>query len=345
MFLVLVMCVGMLPGAVFAADGSTEVEGVETGDGKLEMHVTKMERAFGEKPAASATDLSYPFDGWDEYTAYAGIAKQAETFISCAQAMEGAMAEQHYMLKRVRELLTKAADGTDAEADIDAMFAEIDQLRQEWARFCEDTYGECPEEGTGWYGLRGGSVEFGLPWAVSGDGPLLRLELPDMRALFTEQVVNEMRGDISHGLEIVDGIESELVACRSDVGAKLTVAEELYGFVEAAGENQASNRFGTGPFDTLGPDTYDFPDTDPERIFMSSMANAVDLIAFVQLAEGGLTSIHRTAAAGPGACSRWSCSGRRRTRPRPCRTAPGRNSCRTGTGRRAAAPGAGAAAA
>lgn len=289
------MCIGMLPGTAFAADGSTEVAGVETSDGKFLIPMMKAGRSYGDKPAASVADLAYPFDAfgnWDSYTAYAGISKQAETFISYAQAMEGAMAEQDRMLKRVRELLAQAANGTNTEADIDAEFAEINQLRQEWARLCDDTYGECPEEGTGWYGLCGGSVEFGLPWAVSGDGPLLRLELPDMREMFTEQVVSEMRSDMEHGLEIVGSIETELVECRAVMGAKLNMADCLYGFAKAASENQASNRFGTGPFDTLGPDTYDFPDTDPERIFMSSMANAIDLIAFVQLAEGSLASIH-----------------------------------------------------
>jgi flagellin len=52
----------------------------------------------------------------------------AQDGISCVQTAEGALNEVHSMLQRMNELAVKAANGTNTQADRDAIQAEVSQL-------------------------------------------------------------------------------------------------------------------------------------------------------------------------------------------------------------------------
>ncbi len=63
----------------------------------------------------------------------------AQDGVSAVQTAEGALTEVHSMLQRMNELATQAANGTNSEADRDAIQAEIDQLTTEIDRVSETT--------------------------------------------------------------------------------------------------------------------------------------------------------------------------------------------------------------
>ncbi len=63
----------------------------------------------------------------------------AEDGVSAVQTAEGALTEVHSMLQRMNELATQASNGTNSEADRDAIQAEIDQLTTEIDRVAETT--------------------------------------------------------------------------------------------------------------------------------------------------------------------------------------------------------------
>ena len=58
----------------------------------------------------------------------------AQDGISAVQTAEGALNEVHAMLQRANELAVQAANGTNATSDIEAINAEIQQLKAEIAR-------------------------------------------------------------------------------------------------------------------------------------------------------------------------------------------------------------------
>ncbi len=63
----------------------------------------------------------------------------AQDGVSAVQTAEGALTEVHSMLQRMNELATQAANGTNSEADREAIQAEIDQLSTEIDRVAETT--------------------------------------------------------------------------------------------------------------------------------------------------------------------------------------------------------------
>ena len=63
----------------------------------------------------------------------------AQDGVSAVQTAEGALTEVHSMLQRMNELATQAANGTNSEADRDAINAEIEQLTTEIDRVAETT--------------------------------------------------------------------------------------------------------------------------------------------------------------------------------------------------------------
>lgn len=63
----------------------------------------------------------------------------AQDGVSSVQTAEGALTEVHSMLQRMNELATQAANGTNSEADRDAIQAEVDQLITEIDRVSETT--------------------------------------------------------------------------------------------------------------------------------------------------------------------------------------------------------------
>ncbi len=63
----------------------------------------------------------------------------AQDGISAVQTAEGALTEVHDMLQRMNELAVKSANGTNSEADRDAIQQEIDQLTTEIDRVAETT--------------------------------------------------------------------------------------------------------------------------------------------------------------------------------------------------------------
>ena len=63
----------------------------------------------------------------------------AQDGVSAVQTAEGALTEVHSMLQRMNELATQASNGTNSQADRDAIQAEIDQLTTEIDRVAETT--------------------------------------------------------------------------------------------------------------------------------------------------------------------------------------------------------------
>ena len=63
----------------------------------------------------------------------------AQDGVSAVQTAEGALTEVHSLLQRMNELATQAANGTNSEADREAIRQEIDQLTTEIDRVAETT--------------------------------------------------------------------------------------------------------------------------------------------------------------------------------------------------------------
>ena len=63
----------------------------------------------------------------------------AQDGVSAVQTAEGALTEVHSMLQRMNELAVQSANGTNSEADRDAIQAEVDQLITEIDRVAETT--------------------------------------------------------------------------------------------------------------------------------------------------------------------------------------------------------------
>ena len=63
----------------------------------------------------------------------------AQDGVSAVQTAEGALTEVHSMLQRMNELATQSANGSNSEADRDAIQAEIEQLTTEIDRVAETT--------------------------------------------------------------------------------------------------------------------------------------------------------------------------------------------------------------
>ena len=63
----------------------------------------------------------------------------AQDGVSAVQTAEGALTEVHSMLQRMNELANQASNGTNSEADRDAIQAEVDQLTTEIDRVSETT--------------------------------------------------------------------------------------------------------------------------------------------------------------------------------------------------------------
>ena len=66
-------------------------------------------------------------------------AKNAQDGISLIQTAEGALAETHSMLQRMRELAVQAANGTNTDADLEEIQKEIEQLKLEIDRIAQKT--------------------------------------------------------------------------------------------------------------------------------------------------------------------------------------------------------------
>lgn len=65
--------------------------------------------------------------------------KNSQDGISLIQSAEGALNESHEILQRMRELVVQAANGVNADEDIEAIQSEIDQLVDELDRIAEST--------------------------------------------------------------------------------------------------------------------------------------------------------------------------------------------------------------
>lgn len=298
MLLVLVMCLGMLPGTALAMDGPTEVTGVETGDGKLKMHVTrKANRAAGQEDAAEPQpqdwvvplDLSGDDDG---RTAYARIGRQAQDFISCVQTMEGALNEIYDMLQRINALTTKASNGTNADIDVEAILEEIAQLRDEIVRVAEDTSFD------GWYGLMGGSMWFQSVWESDSVGKLLYCGMEDMRsvALALEALDGLIHGGDNSAADLVSGQIDRVFMQRAELGACQNMAEHIIAWADRCDENMVANYpltgLEVGGLTGLGEADHAFSATDQNRILTTTRNNALKAIAAIQLYEGALCEIH-----------------------------------------------------
>ena len=63
----------------------------------------------------------------------------AQDGVSCVQTAEGALTEVHSMLQRMNELAVKAANGTNASADRQAVQSEVSALASEISRVAQST--------------------------------------------------------------------------------------------------------------------------------------------------------------------------------------------------------------
>ena len=103
----------------------------------------------------------------------------AQDGISLIQTAEGALNETHSILQRMRELAVQAANDTNANADRDAIKAELDQLRNEIDRIATQTEFNTKTLMAGSYATSATALNFQVG---ANSNQSIQLKLGNMRA-------------------------------------------------------------------------------------------------------------------------------------------------------------------
>ena len=129
--------------------------------------------------------------------------------ISMIQTAEGALAESHSILQRMRELCVQAANGTETDSDRGNIQDEIEQLQEELDRIAEDTEFNTMK-------LLDGSMSASSS-GVTGSGPKFGVYSTALKAFITSDVVGVQ---VSLSTSAAIGGES---AIWDSTGKKLTL--------------------------------------------------------------------------------------------------------------------------
>ncbi|MCG8498835.1 MAG: flagellin [Firmicutes bacterium] len=105
--------------------------------------------------------------------------RNAQDGISLIQTAEGALSESHNILKRMRELVVQAANGTNENEDITAITAELDSLVAEVDRIANGTEFNKKKLLNGDL-LTGGGLILQIGANAPVDDNTLTIEIPDM---------------------------------------------------------------------------------------------------------------------------------------------------------------------
>ena len=172
--------------------------------------------------------------------------RNAQDGISLIQTAEGALAETHSMLQRMRELAVQANNGTYTDADLEEIQKEIEQLKAEIDRIAEKTeFNTKP--------LLNGSLSTGTGSIVFQIGPnqetTMEINIASMKAedLGTGAVsevgsindidVTAAGAGFDKNIQVIDKAIAEVSAQRSQLGAYQNRLEHTINNLNASAEN------------------------------------------------------------------------------------------------------------
>ena len=172
--------------------------------------------------------------------------RNAQDGISLIQTAEGALAETHSMLQRMRELAVQANNGTYTDADLEEIQKEIEQLKAEIDRIAEKTeFNTKP--------LLNGSLSTGTGSIVFQIGPnqetTMEINIASMKAedLGTGAVsevgsindidVTAAGAGFDKNIQVIDKAIAEVSAQRSQLGAYQNRLEHTINNLGTSAEN------------------------------------------------------------------------------------------------------------
>jgi len=172
--------------------------------------------------------------------------RNAQDGISLIQTAEGALAETHSMLQRMRELAVQANNGTYTDADLEEIQKEIEQLKAEIDRIAEKTeFNTKP--------LLNGSLSTGTGSIVFQIGPnqetTMEINIASMKAEDLGKGAVEEVGSINDidvtaagagfdkNIQVIDKAIAEVSAQRSQLGAYQNRLEHTINNLGTSAEN------------------------------------------------------------------------------------------------------------
>lgn len=172
--------------------------------------------------------------------------RNAQDGISLIQTAEGALAETHSMLQRMRELAVQANNGTNTDDDLSEIQKEIEQLKAEIDRIAEKTeFNTKP--------LLNGSLSTGTGSIVFQIGPnqetTMEINIASMKAEDLGKGAVEEVGSINDidvtaagagfdkNIQVIDKAIAEVSAQRSQLGAYQNRLEHTINNLGTSAEN------------------------------------------------------------------------------------------------------------
>ena len=162
----------------------------------------------------------------------------AQDGISLIQTAEGALAETHEILQRMRELAVQAANDTNVAADRTAINLELKELAAEITRIAEKTQFNTQT-------LLAGDFQNAVIQIGANNGETLTISIEDMTAttlgVDADAIEIVSSGDAQGVIDLVNSAIIKVSAERAKLGAKQNRLEHTIKNLETAAENlQAS---------------------------------------------------------------------------------------------------------
>ena len=162
----------------------------------------------------------------------------AQDGISLIQTAEGALAETHEILQRMRELAVQAANDTNVAADRTAINLELKELAAEITRIAEKTQFNTQT-------LLAGDFQNAVIQIGANNGETLTISIEDMTAttlgVDADAIEIVSSGDAQGVIDLVNSAIIKVSAERAKLGAKQNRLEHTIKNLDTAAENlQAS---------------------------------------------------------------------------------------------------------
>ena len=162
----------------------------------------------------------------------------AQDGISLIQTAEGALAETHEILQRMRELAVQAANDTNVDADRSAIKLEINELAAEITRIAEKTQFNTKNLLTG--SLKSAVIQIG-----ANNGETLTVSIGTMTAtalgVKASTILVDTSTNAQKSISLINAAIIEVSAERAKLGAKQNRLEHTIKNLDTAAENlQAS---------------------------------------------------------------------------------------------------------
>jgi flagellin len=166
--------------------------------------------------------------------------RNASDTVSLIQTAEGALAETHSVLQRMRELAVQASNGTYTDSDRTELQAEVKQLQSELTRIGNTAEFNTKALLNGSAG--GGGTELGgavMAQVGANSGQNAFVGMGDMRAaaLGVEGVDISTGGGASAAIAVLDGAIEAVSSQRSVLGAMQNGLEHTVRSIDVAAEN------------------------------------------------------------------------------------------------------------